>query len=416
MRNTRWIVALAAFAIVAAACGDDSTTSATTTTAAGAATTASSAGGTAAATCKIDRAVKLVGLAEKPPEGPNAIPDFANGWEMGVEDANKAGVCGQKFDYERLPSSPTDTASAKTNFLSALDKKADVMVGLNNSAIVIALAADIKSGATPIILNSGSVGIFVGAPTGNISSEWGFVIRPRNAGIAGSEAEYMVKELGKKKIGLVCATQAFGVQSCDAAKPVIEANGATVVAREDTDVSATNLTNQVLDMKNKGVDGVIAFQFPNVAVVLANQAVENGLNVPIMAGASAGLGVATKNVKPDALKILQGIDDCAPASEDRAKDFATKYRAKYNIEPQYAAAEAYDQVMILAEAIKKAGKIDKKAIADALRTTVYKGVCDDYKADAGQGLHHRSVFETFDAKGLPVVVKEVSIPAPAGGG
>src|SRR3954469_23504987 len=157
MRKTRWIVALATFAIVAAACGDDSTTSATTTTA-GTATTAGGVSGTAAATCKIDRAVKLVGLAEKPPEGPNAIPDFANGWEMGVEDANKAGLCGQKFDYERLPSSPTDTASAKTNFLSALDKKADVMVGLNNSAIVIALAADIKSGATPIILNSGSVG------------------------------------------------------------------------------------------------------------------------------------------------------------------------------------------------------------------------------------------------------------------
>src|SRR5437868_14086983 len=105
MRTSRWVVAVVALGLVAAACGDNSTTSVTTTVAR---TTAAAGGGAsstaAAATCKIDRAVKLIGLAEKPPEGPNAIPDFANGWEMGVDEVNKAGLCGQKFDYERLPS------------------------------------------------------------------------------------------------------------------------------------------------------------------------------------------------------------------------------------------------------------------------------------------------------------------------
>ena len=418
MRKARWIIAsFVAFALVAAACGDDGEESSPNTTAApsGAAQT-TVAGGGAAASCTIDRSPKLIGLAEKPPEGPNAIPDYSNGWELAIDQVNaKGGICGKKIEYERLPASPTDNNAAKTNLLTALDKKADVMMGIPNSATVIALAADFKAGGTPILLGSASVGIFLGAAN-SIGSEWTFVTRPRNAGLAIAQADYLTKDLGKKNIGLVCATQPFGVQSCDAAKPAIEAAGAKVGSRQDTDVSATNLTTQVLAMKNAGVDAVLAFQFPNVIPVLANQMVENGLNVPVLAGASAGLGVATKNVKPDALKILYGLDDCAPASEDRAKEFAAAYRAKYNLEPGYAAAESYDSIYMIAAAITKAGKLDKKAIADALRQTDYKGACDDYKTDAGQGLHHRAVFETFNAQGVPQVTKQVAIPAPAGGG
>ena len=76
----------------------------------------------------------------------------------------------------------------------------------------------------------------------------------------------------------------------------------------------------------------------------------------------------------------------------------------------------FDGIMIIAEAVKKAGKADKKAVADALRQTDYKGACTDYKIDAGQGLHHSAVFESFDATGKAKVEKTIAIPAPAGGG
>jgi ABC-type branched-subunit amino acid transport system substrate-binding protein len=268
-------------------------------------------------------------------------------------------VCGQQIDCERLPASPTDSNAAKINLLTVLDKKADILAGIPNSATVIALAADIKAGGTPIILSSSSVGTFVGAPN-SIGSEWGFIVRPRNASLAASQAEYMVKDLGKKKIGLVWATQPFGVQSCDAAKPVVEQSGGQVVSRQDTGVAATNLTTQVLAMKNAGVDGVLAFQFPNVVVVLFNQAAEIGLNVPILAEASAGLAVATKNVKADTLKLAYGLDDCAPATETRAKGFAAEYKSKFNAEAGYASAQAYDTVCIFAAAIKKQARSTRR--------------------------------------------------------
>lgn len=421
MRKARFIVAsLVALALVAAACGDNksSTKSAPTTKAA---TTATTAGGAAAtvATCKVDRSMKLVGLAEKPPEGPNAIPDYANGWDLAVTQINdKGGVCGQKIDFERLAMSPTDVATAKVAYLSAIDKKADITFGMNSSTIVLAVAPEVLKAATPNIYLSAASQVFLGAANG-VGNEWGFIIRPRNAGSATIQADYLTKELGKKKIGLLCAIGAFGDASCAVAKPAIEAAGATVVSQQSAATDATNLTTQILAFKNAGADAVLSFEFPNPEVVLFNQMSDNSFNVPVMGGASSGLAIATKNVKADALKNVLGIDDCVPVSDTinpPAKDFTAAYKAKYNIDPGYAAAEAYDSVYLAAEALKTAGKLDKKALADALRTITYQGVCEKYKADAGQGLHHASYIESFDAAGKPLVVKAVSIPAPAGGG
>ena len=218
MRKARWIVvSLLAFALVAAACGDDGETSTTTTRATGAAPTA--AGGGGAATCTVDRSLKVVGLAEKPPEGPNAIADYSNGWDLAVSEINaKGGVCGKPVEFERLAMSPTDVATAKVAYLSALDKKADFTVGMNSSTIVLALAPEVLKAATPNIYMSAASQAFLGAANG-VGNEWGFVIRPRNTGSAIIQADYLTKDLGKKKIGLLCAIGAFGDGSCAAAKP-----------------------------------------------------------------------------------------------------------------------------------------------------------------------------------------------------
>jgi branched-chain amino acid transport system substrate-binding protein len=372
------------------------------------------------ATCTVDRSMKLVGLAEKPPESANAIPDYANGWELAISEINaKGGVCGKPLEFERIAMSPTDVASAKVAYLSALDKKADMTFGMNSSPIVLALAPEVLKAATPNIFLSAASQVFIGAANG-VGNEWGFVIRPRNNTSAAVQADYLTKDLGKKKIGLLCAIGAFGDSSCAAAKPAIEAAGATVASQQSAATDATNLTTQILAFKNAGVDAVLAFEFPNPMVVLFNQAADNALNVPIMGGASAGLAIATKNVKANALPNVLGIDDCVPVADTTNKvaiDFTAAYRAKFsNLDPGYAAAEAYDSVYLAAEALKKAGKIDKKGLADALRTLEYQGACEKYKADGAQGLHHASYIETFDTAGKPKIVKTVSIPAPAGGG
>jgi len=409
LKIRRFAVVLCVLAFIAGACGSSSKKSAsggTTTTAAGG----------SSSSCKATTGIKIVGLAETTGEGAQAVPYFANGWQLGVDAVNAAGgICGQQISYERLPMSPTDNAQAKNTLLSALDKKADVLLGIVNSATVVALAPNVTQAATPTIAFSSVASAFLGAPN-SVGSQWLFMIRPRNTTVTTAQIDYLVKTLGKKKIGLQCVNQTFGVQSCAAAKAAIEADGGTVVDQETNEVTDTNLTSKVLALKNKGADGIYAAVFPNNGVVFFNELADNDVNVPVFSGAIAGLAMGTGQIKPAAVKNLYGLDDCAPAVESRASKFNTAYRAKFGKAPSYSAAQAYDAIFIVKKVAEAAGGYDKAKIAAELAKLDYDGACTHYQADKGNGLAHSAVLETFATDGTPTVVKSVDIPPPANGG
>jgi branched-chain amino acid transport system substrate-binding protein len=245
-------------------------------------------------------------------------------------------------------------------------------------------------------------------------SEWGFMIRPRNTGIATLQVDYAMNELGATKIGLLCANIAFGTQGCDAAAAQIEANGGEVVARESNETTDTDLTAKVIALKNAEPEAIIAFTFPNNLVVLYNQAADNGIEVPIFGGSSAGLIISA--VEGDARANVWGTDDCVPASDPDVADWKAAYEEKYDkamIGSGYNIAESYDSVMIYAAAIRAANSTDPKAIADALREIEYDGICTTYVADEGQGLHHSTDVVQFDADGLAQSKKRVEVNAPS---
>jgi ABC-type branched-subunit amino acid transport system substrate-binding protein len=406
-RTRLLLVPMLALALVAAACGDDDDDTTSTTTAAPTETTAGGGSTTTAAEeCTLDNPVKIIALVEKPPESANAIADFDEGLQMAAEEIGDE-VCGQPFEYERIPASPTDANAAKNAYLQALDKDPTIVVGLPSSTAVLAVAPEVKNAGIPMIYWSVAPQAFVG---GEVGSEWGFLIRPRNTGIAKLMADYTIDDLKAKKIGLLCANLAFGLQGCDAAKAEIEAKGGTVVARETNETTDTDLTAKVIALKNASPDAVIAFTFPNNLVLLYNQAATNGLDVPIFGGSSAGLIV--KAVDSAARSNVWGTDDCVPISDSADADWKAKYEEKFGktmVGSGYAIAEAYDSLLLSVAAIKQAGSTDPKAVADALREIEYEGVCTTYKADPGQGLGHETHVVQFDAQGVAQSKKKVEV-------
>ena len=401
----RFVLLLAVLALVAAGCGgdDDDDTDASDDT-----TEDTADGGE----CTLDEPIKIVGLAETTGEGAQAVPYYANRWEMGVEAVNDAGgICGQDVEFKRLPISPTDTAAAKNSYLQAVDEGADLILGIPSSTPAIALGADIVNSGIPTIAFAAPDTVFKGTE-GSVGGDNLFVIRPRNSGVGAAQAEYLVDTLGKKKVGLVCVNVPFGQQGCDAAEPAIEDAGGEVVARETHEVTDTNLTTKVVALKNAGAEGIVAFTFPNTGVVLFNQMADNDLNVPVIAGAVSALAIATGNVQEDALGNVYGLDDCAPGVEERAAEFNEAYQEKFSSPPTYSAAQAYDSLFIAKQVIEAAGGDDPGAIVEQLADLEYEGACTDYSTDDGNGLAHSAVIETFGPDGAPKVEETVEIPAP----
>jgi len=400
-------LSLLALALVASACGDDDdTTSGAGTTEAPSGTTGGGSGGEGE-DCSLSEPVKIVALVEKPPEGPNALPFYDEGLQMALEDLGDE-LCGQPIEFERIPASPTDGSAALNAYLQALDEDPHFVMGLPSSTAVLAVAPEVAKAGIPMIYWSVAPQAFANAEAG---SEWGFMIRPRNTGIAQLQVDYAMDELGAKRIALLCANIAFGAQGCDAAAAAIQEKGGEVVARESNETTDTDLTAKVLALRNSNPDAVLAFTFPNNLVVLYNQAADNGLNVPIFGGSSAGLIIGA--VDSDARGNVWGTDDCVPANDPETADWKARYEQKFGksmIGSGYNIAESYDSIMLAAEAIKRAGSLDPGDIAAALRELEYDGSCTTYVSDAGQGLHHSTDIVRFDAEGVGESVLKVEVP------
>jgi branched-chain amino acid transport system substrate-binding protein len=407
------IALLLSVLLFAAACGDDDSTDAGSTTTEPTGTTDGGSDPTDAPAFTLDEPVKFVLLAETKGESSFAIPNFADAVQLAVDEINEAGgIGGQEIDYERVAASPTDVALAKTSLREGIDKDPTVMFGLPAANVAKPLAGDIKTAGIPFFFLFSDPSLYVGGPE-SVNNEMAFVMRPSNATVAVDVANWATKEKGYKRVALLCVDGPTGQVGCDTASATIEANGAEVVARERHGPADTDTTAQVQAIGAADPDVVLTFPFPNVLGVFANQMSGNGFDVPIMGGVAQGMMVDAGVVKDETATLLTGFDDCVPAADDRpeVQAFVEKFTEKYGYRPNWAAAEAYDAIYIAKAAIERAESTEPDAVAAAIKETDHEGMCDPaYRADAGNALNHNQDIVTWDADGVPTLVKRNVLP------
>jgi branched-chain amino acid transport system substrate-binding protein len=355
-------------------------------------------GGAGAAAAKQPQ-VKVILLAETKGESVNAVPYYADGMGMAAEEL------GAKVAYSRIPA-PLTPDAAQTALLQAIDQKPNVIVGFPASSQVIALQKTImQSGIPTFALSSGEQVIATG-PSGAPNL---FLIRPVDTLIAKAEAEYAIKTLKAKKIGLECVENATGVNGCNAAKKVIAQNkGVTVFAERTNAISATDLTEQARAMN--GADAILDYNFPNPLAVMSKQLVDNSVNVPHIDGASAGIIANAGAVTGASATNLKGVDDCVPTADKRAKvkKWVAAYTAKYGVAPIYSSAQSYDVLYFITEAVKVAGSVQPAKLMKAFPKITYDGICTTYKEDAIHVLSHAADIVKFDAAAKESIAQHIT--------
>lgn len=87
------------------------------------------------------------------------------------------------------------------------------------------------------------------------------------------------------------------------------------------------------------------------------------------------------------------------SSSQVTQDFVAAYREKYDSDPNFLSAQAYDNCMMLKEAIEKADSIDKEAIKDALYEVSIDGTEGSLSFDEnGDALKVQVMFQIKDGK------------------
>jgi branched-chain amino acid transport system substrate-binding protein len=318
----------------------------------------------------------IIANIEVPGESTLAQPQFGDGANLGVANAEKAGF---NVQYERIPAGSTNASLAEQAFLQSAAKNPDAIIGLTSSNVFIPVGPKVAASGIPFIaLASPSEGVADGTSGGdNI-----FLIRPLNEQTYSSLLEYVCTDLKKElklkdvKIALNTVQTAFGSTVQEVVNREIDNyKNCEVVTTVTNSAVATDLTQQALAVKDSEANVILSASFPNPTGVFVNQLRQNGVTIPFVGGASLNLAVDAGSIQ--SLDNLWASDDCVPELEKdkKAKKFAKAYTAEYGYPPNYASAQVYDAMHILANATKEVGhdfaKINKK-----LAATEYDGICD----------------------------------------
>jgi branched-chain amino acid transport system substrate-binding protein len=308
--------------------------------------------------------------------------DEKNGVQLAVNEANAAGFTAGGKSYTLQVDAKDDQHDpqlAVTGAQQLVDDKVVAVVGhLNSGASIPASAIYHDHGLTQISPSA----------TNPKLTHQGFnnVFRVVGQDISQgkADADFMVKTLGCKKVGIVDDKTAYGQGLADYVNNGVTADGATVVGREHTTDKDTDFTAQLTSLKGKSPD-IIFFGgiYPQGGPMAAQIKTLGMTNVPLVGGdgihSSKFLDLAGDN------KDGNYASDAGPDNTLIAgfADFNSRYKAAFGQDVVQYAPEAYDAANIIINAIKTAGGPDTAKIRDAVAATKdYKGVVQTYTFDA----------------------------------
>lgn len=414
-RFVPWSVTVSA-ALVAAACSSSSHNGATSNTqgsTSGATSAGSGAGSSAGFT--LSSPVTLGFLWEVKGESSVAIDDYQNGALMAINQINSAGgVGGKPVQWFREPSNPLDPQANLSDFLQAVGKKPAAMIGLAAPTQEEQLAGQITRAAIPVINTDTGDSFSANGTSGGSPYSW--FIGPYNPGLVSAAIGYMTGSLHLSKIGLMGTNESYGNEGVQSAASALKAKGLKPFATGQYSPVATDLTQQVLQMK--GADGVFDWGYPNPIAVQLNQFVQNGIDIPTMSSVSVDVAISGGLVKGQALSNLYVAQPCdlnAPGYSPKLATFVSAYKAKYGNVPSQNAAWAYDGVMLAVAAINAAKSDSPSAINKELGSITYAGTCGTYQADGANVLSHQAVISKYSSAGTDQVVAQPTIQTEAKG-
>jgi branched-chain amino acid transport system substrate-binding protein len=175
---------------------------------------------------------------------------------------------------------------------------------------------------------------------------------------------------GWKRIAILTdVKQDYSVGLSQFFKEYLTKNGGTLASEQSYSSGDKDFKAQLTSIKSSNPEAILVSGYYNEAGLIASQAREIGLNVPLLGGdgwdSPSLIEVGGAAMEGNFFSNHFSAEDSSPVIQD----FISKFKAKFNEEPDAMAALGYDSALILADAIKRAGTTDSKALRDAIAAT-----------------------------------------------
>lgn len=179
--------------------------------------------------------------------------------------------------------------------------------------------------------------------------------------------EKAVEEYGAKKVAIIYGNDdVFTQAGYDTMKQVADDMGLEILTTETFQLGQSDYKAQLTKINNLDPDLVLASALYNEGAVILDQARKMGIDVPFIGGNGFNSPEVISIAGDAANGLIVATPWFAQKDDEKVKSFVDKYTEKYDMEPDQFAAQAYDGMYLMAEAIKNAGSDDRDEIRDAL--------------------------------------------------
>lgn len=316
-----------------------------------------------------DKTVKIGALL--PMSGPGAYfgAQDKQGVELALEQLNKTGVNGYKFSvqYEDSACSPLPASQAAKRLIDQY--KPDVIIGEECSDATLAIMPIMEQSKVPL-LNAGSSAIKITDP----GNPWTFRIMPNEVMQGVDIATQAYNKLNARTAVLLFENTNAGIGNARVFKETFTKLGGKVLEEIGFGRDINDFTSIATRIAGLGkIDVIPTYTLEGQGLKITQALAQAGV---VKGGDGAAIQLGTIwlpfGFEQKAGKAATGyvrIVQFDPTDQrDMVKNFVAAFKAKFNADPTHLNAHAYDQIMLIADVIKRGAK-DAQSIRDTLATT-----------------------------------------------
>ncbi|TAK31100.1 MAG: ABC transporter substrate-binding protein [Chloroflexota bacterium] len=315
--------------------------------------------------------------------------------EMAVEDINKSGLL-DDAKIELIQADTVDTNEAAINAFQKLIKTDKVIA-------IFGPAASSQAMATDPLAQQAKVLVFAPNPLPDVPAigDHIFATLAMYGDMIPGALKQLVPARGIKSVAIVTQKDfPLGVANTVVRREEFKKLGVQIVVDEERLAGDTDFTSLITKIMNAKPDMVAVDGLPPGETLLIKQLKTAGFKGTIW-GATGTATNASVKADPQTFEgvfNLTGWFPGLPGESDKTKEFVKRFSDKMQQLPDQYPIAQYDNLWMLANAIKKAGKTnDVQAIRTTLTTTEIDGLQGKLKFNEKRVQDHPSVL--IEAKG-----------------
>ena len=315
-------------------------------------------------TIKIGCAYPLTGTAAL--TGVNIM----RGYEFAFDEINKSGgILGRQVELI-----VADTQGDAKVGLSVAEKlitedKIDLLLGCNNSGVSETVAQLAEKYQVPMISAISTADAIT-----THGYQWYFRFAPTNSSYLRSIVQYL-KDMGEsedypdtqvKTLAVVADSDLLGQETIKWAKYWAGEFGIEVVEAVSFNMGASDLTSEVLVLKNTPHDALIIDMSMADAILFTKTMAEQGYTPQLMVGKGGAF------LDPAYIPAVPGISNGVCVSVEwntdmtRGKDISARFKEMFGVDMNGHTAESFSVGWVVKTAYEAAGAVDKAAVRQAL--------------------------------------------------